>query len=123
MDIRIRAVGFQLTSAIEDYVRQRVASLEKMLGADAGISRCEVELSRSAGNERHSEYAWRAEIQILHPGGTRIVARNQEPTINAAIDNAKDEAAMQLRKEKRTSTRVLRKTGAAIKRWMRLGGE
>jgi len=29
---------------------------------------------------------------------------------------------MQLRKEKRTHTRILRKTGAAIKRWMRMRG-
>src|SRR4051812_27960828 len=120
MDIRIRANGFQLTSAIEDYVQQRVATLEKMLGEDANISRCEVELGRSSGKE-HSEYAWVAEIQIIQPGGSRVVARNQEATIQAAIDKAKDEAAMQLRKEKRTSTRVLRKTGAAIKKWMRLG--
>lgn len=100
-------------------MQQRVATLEKMLGGNSDISRCEVELTRSGGAQRHGEYLWLAEIQVIHPGGTRVVARNQEATIQAAIDSAKDEAMVQLRREKRLHTRLIRKTGAAIKRWMR----
>jgi ribosomal subunit interface protein len=122
MDLRIRAKDFQLTPAIEQYVQQRVSTLEKMLGHDGGISRCEVELGRSAGAQRHGEYVWLAEIQVIHPGGTRVVARNQEATVQAAIDMAKDEAMRQLRNQKRLHRRVLRHTGAAVKRWLRLNG-
>lgn len=123
MDVRIRASDFTLDAATADYLDHKLAALEKLLGTDAELARCEVELSRSGGAQRHGEYVWLAEIQILYPGGRRVVARNQEPTINAAIDNAQDEAMMQLRKERRLHIRVLRRTGAAIKRWMRLSDE
>lgn len=123
MDIRTRTTDFQLTEATADYLQQKLDAIAKLLGDDARHARCEVELGRSGGAQRHGEYTWFAEIQIMYPGGSHIVARNQEPSINAAIDNAKEEVAMQLRKEKRLHTRVLRKTGAAVKRWMRLGGE
>jgi ribosome-associated translation inhibitor RaiA len=122
MDLRIRATDFQMNTATSDYLQQRLASIEKMLGSDAELARCEVELGRSGGAQRHGEYVWFAEIQVIYPGGERVVARNQEPSINAAIDNAKDEAMVQLRKNKRLHTRVLRRTGAAIKRWMRING-
>lgn len=98
----------------------RLAPIEKLLGDDAELARCEVELGRS-GAQRHGEYTWFAEIQIVSPGSDRVIARNQEPTVNAAIDNAQEEAMMQLRKQKKLHVRVLRKTGAAVKRWMRWG--
>ncbi len=122
MDVRVRATDFQMDTATSQYLQQKLASLEKLLGADAALARCEVELGRSGGAQRHGEYTWFAEIQVMYPGSTRIVARNQEPTIHSAIDQAQDEAMMQLRKEKRLHARVLRKTGAAVKRWMRFGG-
>lgn len=123
MDIRTRATDFELNAGTADYLQQKLATIEKMLGEEARHARCEVELGRSGGAQRHGEYTWFAEIQVMCPGSPRIVARNQEPSINAAIDNAKEEVMVQLRKSKRAHTRVLRKTGAAIKRWMRLGGE
>lgn len=121
MDVRVRAADFQLTTETSDYLQQRLDALEKLLGSEASSARCEVDLGRSGGAQRHGEYTWVAEIQVSYPGGVRVVARNQEPTINAAIDNAKEEVMMQLRKNKRLHTRVLRRTGAAIKRWMRRG--
>ena len=123
MDVRIRATDFELSSETSSYLDQKLASLEKLLGTDAGLARCEVEIRRSGGAQRHGEYLWLAEIQIIYPGGRRLVARNQESTVKAAIDKAQDEAMMQLRKERRLHSRVLRRTGAAVKRWMRFGGE
>jgi ribosome-associated translation inhibitor RaiA len=123
MEVRIRASDFQLSTETSKYLDQKLASLEKVLGTDAALARCEVELSRSGGAQRHGEYVWLAEIQIIYPGGRRLVARNQEPTINSAIDNAQGEAMMQLRKERRLHSRVLRRTGAAIKRWTRFGAD
>ena len=121
MDVRIRATDFQISPAVSDYLQPRLDAIERMLGDDAALARCEVELSRSGGAQRHGEYVWRAEIQVTRPGGERIVARNQEATVNAAIDQAKDEVMAQLRGQKKSNMRVLRKTGAAIKRWMRFG--
>ncbi len=121
MDVRIRASDFEITPAISDYLQSRLEGIEKLLGSDAELARCEVELSRSGGAQRHGEYVWLAEFQITYPGGERVVARNQEPTIQAAIDQAKDEAIVQLRKNRKLHARVMRRTGAAVKRWLRLG--
>jgi ribosome-associated translation inhibitor RaiA len=49
-----------------------------------------------------------------------LVASNHEPTVNAAIDNAKDELMRQLRQDKKLHSRLWRKSGAFAKRLLRL---
>lgn len=119
MDIRTKATDYVITPEVSAYLDERLAAIEKMLGDESAAARCEVEIGRAAGNQRHGDHSWFAEFIISVPGRDRIIARNNEATVNAAIDNAKDEALAQLRTEKQTSRRMLRKTGAAIKRLMR----
>jgi ribosome-associated translation inhibitor RaiA len=95
MDIRTKTTEYEITPDVSNYLDERIASLEKLLGADANTARLEVEVGRAAGGQRHGEYLWFAEFQIVQPGLDRIVTRNNEPTINAAIDAAKDEIAPQ----------------------------
>src|SRR3989344_2565352 len=121
MDVRIKATGFQLTPDVGAYLDSRLTHLEKMLGDGATLARCGVELGRDAGRPRHGANIWFAEVTIKAPGGIRARARNNSESINGAIDNVKDEVERQLRSEKRLHMRVLRKTGAAIKRWMKFG--
>lgn len=111
-----------MTPEVSSYLDERLASIEKMLGSDAHGARLEVEIARAAGNQHHSDHMWRAEILIHYPGGPRIVASNHASTVNAAIDDAKEEAVRQLRSERQAHRRIARKTGAAIKRFLRFGG-
>lgn len=121
MDIRIKTTDYELTEDTRSYLDGRLTSLEKFLGGDTSLVRCEVELGRDAGRPRHGANMWFAEIRIMQPGTTPIYARNNAASVNAAIDDVKEEVERQLRQEKKLHVRVMRKTGAAIKNWMRFG--
>ena len=121
MDIRIKVTDYELTRETREYLDDRIASLEKFLGGDTALVRCEIELGRDAGRPRHGANMWFAEIRILSPGSTPVYAHNNASTVNAAIDDVKEEIERQLRSEKKLHIRLMRKTGSAIKNWMRFG--
>ena len=112
-----------MTPDVSSYLDEKIASIEKMLGDDAHSARLEVEIMRDGGNQRHGEHMWKAEMNITYPGGPSIRATNQASSVNAAIDDVKEEAARQIRSERQAHRRVIRKTGAAIKRFLRYGAE
>lgn len=119
MDIRIKTTDYELTTEARTYLDDRIASLEKFLGGDSALARCEIELGRDAGRPRHGANMWFAEIRIMQPGSTPVYARNNASSVNAAIDDVKDEVERQMRREKKLHIRVIRKTGAAVKNWMK----
>ena len=121
MDVRIKTTDYQMTPDTSAYLDSKLSALEKHLGDDAAHARCEVEIGRAAGRPRHGANIWFAEINIRYPGGEPIRATNHSESMNAAIDDVKEEVERQLRQSRRLHMRVLRKTGAAIKRWMRWG--
>lgn len=107
---------------VSDYIDERMAAIEKHLGSDADTARIEVQLGRASG-KHHSDHGWFAEIDVWTPGGVHVHATNHEDTINAAIDRAKEEVMTQLRKSKQFHRRFIRRTGSAIKGWMRRDDE
>ncbi len=115
------AKDFELTGAVKKYLEVRTKALEKLLGADAAISRCEVELGRAAGKQRHGEHLYFAEFLIRAPRRKPVRAVNHESTINAAIDNAKEEVMRQLRKQKTVKISSDKRVGAQVKRALRSG--
>lgn len=123
MDIRIKTTDYEMVPEVSAYLDERIASIGKLLGAEAGLARLEVEIARAGGNQRHSDHLWRAEFFLHYPGGPRIHASNHASTVNAAIDDAKEEVARQIRSERQAHRRFVRKTGAAIKRLMRLDSD
>ena len=121
MDIRIKATNYEITPDVSAYLDKRLATLERFLSGDIRLVRYEVEVGRAAGRTRHGTNIWFAEISIVQPGLARVYASNNAETVNAAIDDVKEEVERQLRRDKKLHVLVLRKTGAALKRWMRLG--
>ncbi len=121
MNTRIKATDYELTNDTRAYLDERLASIEKYLSGDTSLVRCEVELGRDAGRPRHGANMCFAEIRVAQPGTGAVYARNNAASVNAAIDDVKEEVERQLRQEKKLHIRVLRKTGAAIKNWMRWG--
>lgn len=120
MEVRTKTSDYQMTPEVSDYLDQRISHIEKFVGDSPVETRIEVELGRATGHHKHSEYSYFAELQLMRPGMPRLVARNHEPTVNAAIDNAKDELLRQLRQDKRLHSRLWRKSGALAKRLLRL---
>ncbi len=123
MDIRVKATNYELTPEVESYLDERLKSLEKFIGVDLDIVRCEVELGRDAGRPRHGANIWFAEIAVIIPGRERVYARNNSESINGAIDDVKEEVERQLLRERKLHRRIFRKGGAILKRIMRFGGE
>lgn len=121
MNLRIKTKDFELTGATKKYLMIRVNALEKLLASDAAISRCEVEIGRAAGKQRHGNHLYFAEFLIRAPRRKPVRAVNHEATINAAIDNAKEEAMKQLRKQKTVKESKTKKDGARIKRSLQAG--
>ncbi len=118
MNTRIKTTDYEMPTKVATYLDERLAGLEKLLGDDAETTRCEVELGRASG-KKHSDHQWMVEIQIKRPGSKALVARNHESTINAAIDNARNEMRAQLLKVKTVRTSKVRKEAAKGKRLMR----
>ena len=108
-----------MTADTSRYLDVRLAALEKLVNNEA--ARCEVEISRDAGKKQHSDYMWCAEIHIMLPGKNSVYATNTASSVNAAIDDVKEEVERQLRKGKKSERRVVRKEGAAAKGRMRFG--
>ncbi len=121
MNVRIKTKDYELTGVVKKYLEVRVNALEKLLGSDAAISRCEVEIGRAAGKQRHGDHLYFAEFLIRAPRRKPVRAVNHESTINAAIDNAKEEAMQQLRKQKTIRTTAEKRKGSEIKRSLRRG--
>lgn len=122
MDIRIKSTDYQITPEVSEYLDGRLAGIEKLLADDAFTARCEVELGRDSGQHRRYDNMWMAEVQVFYDG-EHVRATNHASTINAAIDDVKEEVERQIRKSKKTHIRFLRKGGAALKRLMRFGGQ
>ena len=121
MNVRIKATDYEITPEVRMYLDQRVASLAKILIGFEDVARIEVEIGRDAGRPRHGANIWFAEMQVIVPGQERIYARNNSESVNGAIDDVKEEAERQLRRERKIHIRLYRKGGALAKRLMRFG--
>ena len=119
METRIKTTDYQLVPEAEAYLQERLAMIEKLLDTDDTATRTDVELGRTTGHKSGDEYY--AEINLLVDGSSMRSTAHAE-NINAAIDEAKDEILNQLRKHKQFHRRMLRKGGAAFKRFVRFGG-
>jgi len=121
MDIRIKTTDYELTSEASAYLDDRVATVEKLVGDDEA-ARCEIELGRNAGHSRQSDDQWFAELNVITKG-ERFRAVTHAASVNAAIDECKDEIVRQIRKHQQLHRRILRKGGSIIKDILRFGRE
>lgn len=118
MNVRVKATNYEMTEATSNYIDERITALQKLLGSDESQSRCEVEVGVDAGGQRHGDNMYFAEFHIIYPGGS-VRATNHSQSINGAIDDAREEVARQLRRERKLHIRMWRKSGAAFKRLIR----
>jgi ribosomal subunit interface protein len=119
MDIRIKATNFEIKESVSSYLDERIATIERHLGDEAEKARLEVEVGRDAGHSQRGEN-WFAELQLRVPGGNYARVVSEAETVQAAIDEAKDEMLRKLRTTKREHTGFLRRSGAALKRMLRM---
>jgi len=121
MDIRIKATDYEMSPETESYLMEKLNSLEKHIGEKSHTVRCEVEIGRDAGGQRKGKNLYFAEVRVLTPGEEDVYARNNSESVNAAIDDVKEEVERQMRKGKRRAMYSARRIGASVKRWLRFG--
>lgn len=119
MNTRIKSTDYKITPETRKYLDVRLVALEKLLGKDAELARCDVEVGRDTGHRRHGEHVWFAEITLVVPGGVHARATNRGSTINEAIDDVKEEVERQLRKAKKSKITRTREGGARAKRFLK----
>lgn len=120
MQIRLKAKKeVAVTAAVQKYLDTRLRSIEKLLGAHAELARCEVELGRASGKKHQSDHMWFAEVHVKAPGGISAYAKNHAASVNAAIDDVKEEVGRQLRTAKKVRVTKRKKQGREVKRALR----
>jgi putative sigma-54 modulation protein len=97
LPLQITFHGIDHSDAVEQYVRDRVAKLDRL---DPRVIGCRIALELPHRHAHHGEH-YRVRIDITVPGGEVVaarvpdLARNYED-LHAAIDAAFDDAARQL---------------------------
>lgn len=119
METRTKLTDYQITPEVQSYLDERLAVIEKLADERDAAARADVELGRDTGHKSGDVYF--AEINI-HAGGDIVRSSARGESVNAAIDEAKDEILKQIRTRKQLHRRFLRKSGDALKRFMRFGG-
>lgn len=121
MDIRIKTTNYEITSEVSSYLDEKIQAIEKFLDESDELARCEAEVGRAAGHPERGNI-WRAEINLIFKG-QQLRAEAEAETVNAAIDEVKDDIMQQLHREKRLDIRLARRGGALLKRMMQFGRE
>ena len=99
MEISIKTTNLELTSAIESYVYKKVSSLAKFLkNIDSSVQEARVEIGKPSGHHRKGKVFY-AEINLRLPGKLlRAASKNWD--LMTAIDDAKDEMQIQIKRYK-----------------------
>ena len=117
MSIRknIKATNIELTQEVSDYLDKRLHSVEKLIDKNDTSAIFEIELEKIVSHQTGD--AFRAEINLAIAGG-HLRAEARETTLLNAIDKARNDVLMELRKTKGKRLRLLRRGGTAIKGFM-----
>lgn len=113
MNIKTRAVNFELTDAIDEYVNKKVSSLGKFISNSDSLL-CEVEIGRTTKHHNSGDI-FKAEINILVPGGNQVYAVAEESELYTAIDIVRDEAERVIVSQKNKKDTLYRRGSAQIK--------
>ena len=112
----IKTTHYSLTPDANEYLEEKLLSLEKLMDSDAVV---EIELGRITEGQLHGRI-WRAECNIDVAGRVlRAVAIDE--TLHAAIDTMKDDIAAQLKKSNAKEASLMRRSGAKVKEWLKFG--
>ncbi|MEK7162667.1 MAG: HPF/RaiA family ribosome-associated protein [Patescibacteria group bacterium] len=102
MQLRIKATGFKLTAGLKIIAEEKLlAPLEKRMGREFGPEHIlDVELAKTT--QHHEEgRIWKCEVNLALPHETRtLYAQALSESLEAAIDEAKDELEREVREYK-----------------------
>ncbi len=113
MKIKIRSKNFEIKPTTFDYVNKKILSLAKNLRfKDDTLS--EVEIGRTTTHHKSGDI-FRAEVNILEPGGKQIYAAAEEADLYTAIDIVRDETERAIVSKKDKYRTLFRKGAGRVK--------
>lgn len=113
MNINIKATGIELTSALHDYVFDKVGSLERFLSVDSDSILATVEIGKTTNHHKMGDY-FRAEIN-LNFSGESLRVETEESDLYAAIDVAKDNMAEVIKSINKKKNTLFKRGGRLLK--------
>ena len=113
MNIKIRSVNFEITPAINDYIKKKISSLDKFVD-DPVSTLCEVEIGRTTKHHKSGDI-FRAEVNLSIPGIKQIYAVAQEVDLYTAIDIVRNDAERGIISKKNKSETLWRKGASKLK--------
>jgi len=117
MNVTIKATNTTLTPSIDEYVRKRVGTFDKLIDSEDTSARVAVEVGKDTEHHKSGDIFF-AEIN-LHIAGRDFRTRRDGSDIYSAIDIAKDEIMDAVRGYKGRQATMLRRGGQAIKNMIR----
>ena len=96
MKLQLKATNLELTESISTHVRERMASLERMVRRWGDEAEAYVEVGRTTRHHRHGD-VYRAETNLRFPGG-RVYVTREAADLHSAIDAMRDEVLQELSK-------------------------
>ncbi|MBI4120353.1 MAG: ribosome-associated translation inhibitor RaiA [Parcubacteria group bacterium] len=118
MNLIIKATNLSLTPSLRTYVEEALASVEK-LAADADqAAEARVEVGRSSHHHKKGEVFF-AEVN-LRIGGQVLRSRSEAWSVQAAVDEIKDDLRRELNKFKGKREAVYKRGARAVSKIFRL---
>ncbi len=117
MNIKTRAINFDLTDAISEYVEKKVSSLGKFIPNSENVL-CEVEIGRTTKHHNSGDI-FKAEINIMVPGGSQVYAVAEESELYTAIDIVRDEAERAIVSQKNKKDTLFRRGASKVKQLLK----
>lgn len=113
MKINIKSTNIHLNSETSDYLQKKLDMLDRLIDPNDTSVFCEVEVGKSTNHHKNGDI-FRTEINLTKDGKFfRAVA--EDTTLNASIDEAKDQILGELKNYKSKRTTLLRRGGATVK--------
>lgn len=117
MRINIKTTNLNATPEVHQYLNKKLESLQKFFDADDESVIIDVEIGLATLRHQSGEI-FRAEINVHNRHG-HFRSEAEKTDLYSAIDEAKDEMALELGKKKKKYIALLRKGGQKIKNLLR----
>ena len=119
MHINIKARGIDLSSSLRDYVDTKIGSLVKFIAPKVSSEVVvNVEIGKTTTHHKSGEI-FKAEANILRPGGKVVREEVLNEDLYAAIDELKSTLAHSLGSAGHKKSALFRRGGRAIKNMVR----
>jgi ribosomal subunit interface protein len=115
MNINIKATNMELTSAISEYVNERLSKIEKY--SKQGEVNGYVEIGKTTNHHKQGE-VYKAEFDI-NLNGSKFFAMSEKEDLYSAIDDAKEEIVRKVTHTKDRKQTLYKRGAASVKKMLK----